>query len=242
MSSRSPARRLPPIPLLIGVVIFAVLIGLISGAAIGPAGGIILGVVLGALGGGVAVLAAAHRPELQAAAPHRAIRRGSDADSWLRRSEKTVGEIHRRRADVGGSLEEGLSSVTDEADEVLEAMRRLAEQAMSVESALFEIDVPALRERMAEPGADRDAFTGQIAVAERLRSTRDTLLERMQRSSVGLDGVLGRLVEVVSLAEGHTELDGGGDSRILAMSDDLDGLRAGLVETEAVSRKVLGTS
>lgn len=225
------------------MAVVAVLVGLIGGVLIQPVAGVLLGIVLAALAGGAVVLGTRSRPAVgsgERATP----RLGGDAASWLSRAQKTVAEIHRERASVDGTLTDRLGSVTDEADAVLEVMHRLAAQVTSVEDALYRIDVPTLETRIRDggPSADTAGIQGQLDVAGRLRDSRSALLERMQRSAVGLDGVLARMVEVLALADDRSALgEDGADRRIVDMSDELDGLRAGLVETESVSRRVLGT-
>jgi hypothetical protein len=181
--------------------------------------------------------------------------KGSPADVWLRRAEKAVQTLHEQtesprdpatRAHVG--------DIDDQAGETLADLRRLASQVAAVESAAVRIDINRLRadqqpllhsvQATTDPAlrAERErvlqSINEQIQVFERLRVTRDTLIAKMQGTAIGLEGLIARLAEVLALAA----TAGGVDTtaqRISGLADELDGMQAGLRETEAVSRRVL---
>jgi len=74
-------------------------------------------------------------------------------------------------------------------------------------------------------------------VAERLTSARDTLVARLQSTALGLEGLVARATEVLALSASSSA--GTADSGIAGLAAELDGLRAGLTETEELSRRVL---
>lgn len=193
--------------------------------------------------------------------------KGSPAEVWLRRAEKAVRTLREQTAAVdGGPVREQVGAVGDQAADTLSDLRRLAGQVASVDAARARIDVPRLsaeRGRLADalrgsaPGADdqaRDAARAdrertltavqeQLQVADRLAAARDTVVARMQSTTTGLEGLVARAAEVLAMSAstGGSGLSGDrGSDRIRALSDDLDGLRAGLAETEALSRLALG--
>jgi hypothetical protein len=183
-------------------------------------------------------------------------RRGTPADVWLDRAERTVRTLHDQTAAAAdGATREQVSGIGDEAAATLDSMRRLGAQVAAVESALSRIDVPRLQadsHRLgaelataggAEARADRErahaTVEEQIGVAGRLASTRDTLLTRMQATTLGLEGLVARLAEVLALSATAGGIDITAE-RISGLTDELEGLRAGLAETEALSRRVLG--
>jgi hypothetical protein len=108
---------------------------------------------------------------------------------------------------------------------------RLSELARRAPTAELRQEV----ERSARSVRDR------IEVRDRLRGARDTLLARMQSVTLGLEGLVARLAEVLAMAA----TTGGTDdaARDLAgIAAELDGLRSGLAESEAVSRRVLASA
>ncbi len=98
--------------------------------------------------------------------------------------------------------------------------------------------------RTAPPGVHQEvarsaaALADRIAVRNRLRDARDTVLARMQAVALGLEGLVARLAEVLALAETTGGLeDTAGE--VAGLAAELEGLRAGLTETEALSRGAL---
>jgi hypothetical protein len=92
-----------------------------------------------------------------------------------------------------------------------------------------------MREEMTRSAA---AVRDRQAVRDRLLGARQTLLARMQAVALGLEGLEARLAEVLAM----TATTGGVDTtadEIAELATELDGLRAGLAETEAISRKAL---
>jgi hypothetical protein len=182
-------------------------------------------------------------------------RRGSPADVWLRRAEAAVQTLHEQTESPSDAVTRSqVGDIDDQAAETLTELRRLASQVASVEAAGARIDIDRLRAEQqrlaaavhaaADPALRAEheraarSVTEQIEVYGRLLVARDTLVARMQNTAIGLEGLIARLAEVLALAA----TAGGVDTmaqRIGDLSGDLEGMQAGLRETEALSRKVL---
>jgi hypothetical protein len=183
-------------------------------------------------------------------------RRGSPAEVWLGRSEKAI----RSLGDLGHSINPGptadqLGNVQLRAAGTLESVRSIASQVTLVDQAIARIPSPALHERrsrlaqqLAAEGVDDELrgsreqalsdIDAQLATDARLRSTRETLLARMEAASVGLEGLVARAAEAAALAEVAAPDLAAGEIAELAI--ELEGLRAGLAETEQPTRGSLG--
>jgi hypothetical protein len=76
-------------------------------------------------------------------------------------------------------------------------------------------------------------------VHQRLYDTAAALLARMQSGALGLESLVARVAELIALADASP---GGVDGvqQLDELAADLEGLRLGLAETEALSRRVLG--
>lgn len=181
-------------------------------------------------------------------------RRGSPAEQWLQRAQ----QADRSLAELAGSpgspmAREQLVPVRDGAAEALTAMRRLAGQVTAVEDAADRIQparLAAERDRLAagvaaaaservrdERQRSLDSVTEQLAVAGRLGEARDALLARMQSTALTLEGLVARTAELLAMSvSGGVDLSA---DRLAGLATDLDGLRSGLAEAEAVSRRVL---
>jgi hypothetical protein len=181
-------------------------------------------------------------------------RRGSIAEQWLTRAQ----QADRSLADLVRSpgsptVRDQLVPVRDGAAEVLSTLRRLAGQVTAVEDASDRIQpgrLEAERDRLAagvaaasseRVRAERqralDSVTEQLQVAGRLAGARDELLARMQATALTLEGLVARTAEVLAMS-----VSGGVDvsaDRLADLTADLDGLRSGLAEADAVSRRVL---
>ncbi len=184
--------------------------------------------------------------------------RGSVADGWLLRAEGAVRALDDLAETAGtGVLATSVRSAVQEARDTLTALARLGAQATAVEGALARVDADSLDQeaaRLAEaargtasPGVQAEvarsaaALADRIAVRDRLRDARATVLARMQAVALGLEGLVARLAEVLALAEtaGGLEDTAG---KVAELAHEMEGLRAGLAETEAVSRGALGSA
>ncbi|MCU1674587.1 MAG: hypothetical protein JWN77_2700 [Frankiales bacterium] len=181
--------------------------------------------------------------------------RGTAADGWLRRAEAAVRSLDDMAATTtAGPTGTAVRSAADEAGDTLADLSRVAAQVTAVESALGRVDVHGLDEEAArlEQAARRArtpeveaeirrsaaAVNDRLEVRSRLLGVRETLLARMEAVTFGLEGLGARLAEVLAM----TATTGGVDTCAQQISDlalELEGLRAGLVETEALSRRAL---
>jgi hypothetical protein len=181
--------------------------------------------------------------------------RGSAAAQWLDRATGAVRGLddlaHTANAGPTGNA---VRNAAHEAGDTLGDLTRLAGQVTAVERALQRVDATGLDEEAARLDQDaQHASTDEMraemtrsaaavrdrqAVRDRLLGARETLLARMQAVSLGLEGLEARLAEVLAM----TATTGGVDTtadEIAELATELDGLRAGLAETEAISRKAL---
>lgn len=183
---------------------------------------------------------------------------GRVAAGWVERAEQAVREldelaVHART----GALSTQVLSAAGQAGDTLAALGRLGAQASSVQKALARVDDADLdveARRLAEaarrggpPGVQTEvarsaaAVADRIAVRDRLRAARATLHARMQAVTLGLETLVARLAEVLALAE----TSGGLEDPAAAVADlaaELEGLRAGLEQTEALSRGALAAA
>lgn len=188
-----------------------------------------------------------HRAPSSAASPDIPVpRRGSPAEIWLRRGEKAVGSLRDLSRSVApGPMAGELTDIAGQAATTLDGLRRVAGQVAVVEQAISRIPSPALTERRARlaGAADEDSLRAladidaALATDRRLRATRDTLLARLESATTALEGLLARAAEV-STFTGVTAEDTG---EIGELAAQLDGLRAGLSETERLTRDALGS-
>lgn len=231
----------------------------VTSAALGPAA-LALGVGVGALVYGAKAVAAlfvdGDREQARPRTPDLPRPpRGSIAEGWLVRAERAVGAMD----DLAGTAEAGFTgeavrSGAEEAGDTLTAMGRVAAQVTAVEAALSRADAGTLEEEAARldqtlQGAQDPALRAEversvqavrdrIEVRDRLRAARETLLARMQAVALGLEGLVARLAEVLALAATSGGIDTTAND-VTDLTNELEGLRAGLVETEALSRRVL---
>ncbi|MBI3687934.1 MAG: hypothetical protein HY241_11485 [Actinobacteria bacterium] len=186
--------------------------------------------------------------------------RGSAADLWQTRALRAIDDLHElTRSQPDGPA--ALLAVDERTAGTRQLVRRLAGQAAAVGQALRRIPAPALadeRDRLraqlarvdrAGSGVPPDEVSvqrrsslrsveEQLAVAERLAMAQDTLIARLQSTALGLEGLIARTAEVLAMSVSMSA--GAADDQIVELAGELDGLRAGMAETERLSRQVLG--
>lgn len=216
-----------------------------------PIGLGVAAVVYGAKVAASALTARTHPPRGPGELPHP--ERGSAAEVWQNRALLAIKDLHDLSS-TAPDAPRALRSVDEGASQTEAQVRRLAGQATAVTRALYRIATPRLAEERARLQAEVEGSASaelreehrrslrsveeQLAVAERLTSARDTLLARLQSTALGLEGLVARATEVLALSAsaGAGEM---ADTGIAGLAAELEGLRAGLEETEELSRQVL---
>lgn len=177
--------------------------------------------------------------------------RGSPGDLLLRRADAAVADIRRLSRTPGNPWLRGqIDRVDEDAGETLDSVRRVAGRLAMVEGALARIDVRALQSRrgtlaaaatsVADPGLRAEQQRGvealdqQLAAYGRLVTARDTLGTRLETTVLGLEGLVTGLHEVIAAGEGLSEHTGVSGRSVQDMAADLDALRQGLSEVEAL--------
>jgi len=180
--------------------------------------------------------------------------RGTAAYGWLDRTERASRTLRDLVASAtDGATRERLNTVSEQASMTLNGMRRLASRATAVERAMARIPASDLaddRGRLAaavdSAGTDElqaehqnalDSVQQQLAVYRRLSAARDSLLARMQSTTLGLEGLNARAVELLAMSSSE---GGHADARLLdELSDELEAMRVGQVEVEELTRRTL---
>ncbi|MCW2776288.1 MAG: hypothetical protein JWN17_13 [Frankiales bacterium] len=176
---------------------------------------------------------------------------GSEAGLWLARAETALGGL--RRLSAPRPLRPAVQRAVDDAGETVGVLARLGGQVAALEDVLRRLDPRALtaeaadlarRRASSSPDVQADlarsaaAVADRLAVHQRLLDARTTLLARMQAVALGLEGLETRLLELVALSGVGSGLEDP-SGQVAALAGELEGLRAGLVEAEALSRGAL---
>lgn len=173
---------------------------------------------------------------------------------WLERAERAAKSFRGLSGSAQpGPIAERLTAMSDQVSGTLDGVRRLAGQASAVGDALGRIDAQRLldesrrlqaqaqgttnEEVRTETARSLDSVQEQLDVFRRLEEAAAKLQARMESGVLGLEGLVARLVEVLTLVQAQSPVEGA--QRIDALADELEGLRAGLAETESLSRRVL---
>jgi hypothetical protein len=216
--------------------------------------------VVAALGIGVAVLAARagvavatreKEPERREArvldvAP------GSAEANWLRRAEGAAdGFVSLGDSLDAGPLADRVADMEPVVQETLATLRRLAGRASATGKALSRVDLDTVtreRRRLEQSmGSAREEVRGDLEQAlsavqaqedvhARLSGARDKLLAQLQSGALGLDSLVARVAELTA-ATTDFAVDTGA---VRELSDQLEGIRQGVLETEQATRKSLG--
>lgn len=210
-----------------------------------------VGVAVLAAWAGVAALGGEKEPPARAArvldvAP------GSAEESWLNRAESAAeGFVSLSESLAAGPLAERVADMEPVVQETLSTLRRLAGRASATGNALSRVDLDAVaherrrlqRElRTANPELRGDleqaltAVQAQADVHARLSGARDKLLAQLQSGALGLDSLVARVAELTA-ATTDIAVDTGA---VRELSDQLEGIRQGVLETEQATRKSLG--
>jgi hypothetical protein len=177
---------------------------------------------------------------------------GSAEANWLRRAEGAAeGFVSLSGSLSAGPLAERVADMEAVVRETLSTLHRLAGRASATGSALSRVDLDAVaherrrleRElRTASPEVRGDleqalaAVQAQADVHARLSGARDKLLAQLQSGALGLDSLVARVAELTA-ATTDVAVDTGA---VRELSDQLEGIRQGVLETEQATRKPLG--
>ncbi|MEU3764348.1 hypothetical protein AB0E55_04750 [Amycolatopsis keratiniphila] len=217
--------------------------------------------VLAALGVGVTVLAAragvaaATRPKPLSEPEERPlpdVEPGSPEAGWMRRAEAAADGFRSISASLGtGPLADRVAAMEPVVQETVDTLRRLAARTSATGKALARVDLGAVsaekaRLRKELKTADDDirgdlnqsleSVQAQEDVHTRLSSAQRKLLAQLRSGALGLDGLVARAAEL-SAATGDSLLD---TTTIGELSEQLEGIRRGVVETEEATRRSLG--
>ncbi|WP_206784099.1 hypothetical protein [Amycolatopsis sp. MtRt-6] len=210
-----------------------------------------VGVAVLAARAGVAVLSAEKEPPPREArvldvAP------GSPEANWLRRAEAAAdGFVSLSDSLATGPLAERVADMEPVVRETLATLERLAGRASATGQALSRVDLDAvtreqrrLEQSLAsareEVRGDLEqaltAVRAQADVHARLSGARDKLLAQLQSGALGLDSLVARVAELTATTT-DIAVDTGA---VRELSDQLEGIRQGVLETEQATRRSLG--
>ena len=178
---------------------------------------------------------------------------GTPAALWLRRAEVAVKQLDDMARSAGaGAADAATTHAAEEADDVLESMRRLGGHVVTVGQALSRSDAPGLDEEASrlqswaaanpqDQNAQRSAgaVADRLAVRDRLRKAQGDLEGRLQSSALGLEGLVARVAEVRASSASVGDVDASGES-LTALTTEIEGLRQGLSDVDDVARRALG--
>lgn len=173
---------------------------------------------------------------------------------WLRRAEAAAD----RFATIGGSLPAGpladsVGAMAPAVRETLDTLRTLASRATRASEAAAHIDEAALaseRSRLESarqhgPADVRDHLDRSLAAVEeqqavhgRLRQAHAALIAQLESGTLGLEGLVARAVELTATV--GPGLPAAATVGVDELTDRLEGIRRGVVETDQATRDALG--
>lgn len=178
---------------------------------------------------------------------------GTTAAQWMGRAEVAVADLHGQANAPGpGATAMAATHTAELAEGVLTTLRRLGAQWVAVAQALARAEAVGLDEEAtrlrtladrcpgdASAGRSADAVADRVAARDRLRAARAALDARMQSSALGLEGLAVRVAELRAMATDAGAVDpSAGD--LTALTDQVEGLRAGLADVEQAAQRALG--
>ncbi|WP_103355117.1 hypothetical protein [Amycolatopsis sp. CA-128772] len=177
---------------------------------------------------------------------------GTAEADWLHRAEGAAEGFGSLSSSLSpGPLADRVADMEPVVQETLSTLRRLAGRASATGQALARVDADAvarerrrlqreLRTARAEVRGDLEqaltAVQAQADVHTRLSGARDKLLAQLQSGALGLDSLVARVAELTATTT-DVAVDTGA---VRELSDQLEGIRQGVLETEQATRKSLG--
>jgi hypothetical protein len=182
------------------------------------------------------------------------IRRSSVEYDLVRRADSAVRSFAQLTSSIRpGPVADRARAMLGQAQRTLDDVRRLAGQASSIAGALGEVDAGRLvseRDRLstaasqvedpevrAELARSLESIGAQLDVWSRLQQAGAKLMARIEAVVIGLEGLRARLAEILTMVEAQSPTEGA--ERVGGLAEELDALRAGLEETEDLSRRAL---
>jgi len=172
------------------------------------------------------------------------------AGPLLKRGEAAVARLRAEcSSPTDPVLLDQVSDFDDQAAAILVDLQHSADQVVTIERSLREIPVDQLRQTLAtttakladatDPGLRSElehverSLTDQLAVAQRLDGARRTLLARIEAAVLDIEGLSARVAELVVMHDMVGESQTA--DRLAELTDDVDGMRAGLAEARRLS-------
>jgi hypothetical protein len=171
---------------------------------------------------------------------------------WLARAQAAAGTFSELAGSMSaGPLADRVALMRPQVDDTVGTLEPMAGQAGAAGRALARIDDRFLAGEAERLEAARAAATHEIAaeldrslasvrvqreVYGRLVAARNGVLARLESGTLGLESLVARVVELSAMATGGPVSETGAVDQL---SDELEGIRQGLAETEEVSRQAL---
>jgi hypothetical protein len=174
---------------------------------------------------------------------------GPEAE-WLLRSERAVRAISRlAQSAPKGPVADRCRNIAANAALSIAEIRRIAGRASQIGDMVERIDANRLATEAARLEADlaaagtalvtgelkraMESVSAQQAVHERLSAAAAAALARVQSASMGLDGLVARMAEIVALADEGAPAAGMAADHLGELALEMEALRAGLADSTA---------
>jgi hypothetical protein len=177
--------------------------------------------------------------------------------AWLERAERAVASFDRLSGSIPDQiLSERTRSMGEQSKETLAGLRRLSGQASTTRGMSAELNEQRLRDEATHLEHRRDRETDldvraelsrslesvkeQRDIARRLDQSLAQIVARVESGALGLERLVAQLAEILALSDAGATTTGA--DQLEELADELEGLRAGLSETERLSRRALSGS
>lgn len=142
--------------------------------------------------------------------------------------DEVEGLVDVRLADLAGRVTVADLSLASARPDVLQVEHQRAQAAVAAETDLA---TKTERERTLA------ALTAQVEAVQRIGKLRDRLLSKMETAVVGLEGLAARMGELVALGSDPVAHDRSAEV-LEQLTTELDTVRSGLTEAEALSKEI----